>query len=98
MIKEIIMIILTFCFISFAMGLLPNESMDDECSMSEYNKYSNTTGATYFMGRCYIPVYGTYESTERCGTFGISCYETEPYQKGYKGNEICFNLKTGERC
>ncbi len=67
-----------------------------ECSYSEFNP-SNMTGGTKVFGRCYVPFVDTYESTQKCGLFGISCYETKPYIKMYSG-ELCFKLKTGDRC
>ena len=68
----------------------------EKCSRSQYNP-SNVTGATYLFGECYVPYYETYEATEKCGFLGISCRTVEPYVKMSSG-DLCFKLKTGERC
>lgn len=79
-------------------GNVQKDSKEWECVMSSYNKYSNSTEASYFFGKCYVPIYHTYETNEKCGLFGISCYETNnPHTEVIK-DEICFRLKTGELC
>ncbi len=94
-IKELILVIV---IATFAVLMLPQESMAKECSYSKYNTYSNSTnGYNYFLGRCYVKVTMVYESTKECGFLGISCYETEPRTKmDYR--TVCFKLKNGERC
>jgi hypothetical protein len=67
-----------------------------KCISSPYNP-SNLTGGVYLFGKCYVPWYETYESTEKCGFLGISCRDVEPYVKMSTGTR-CFKLKTGERC
>lgn len=68
-----------------------------ECSFSEYNP-SNVSGGQEFFGDCYVPYYGTYTSTTKCGFLGISCdYNVEPYVRMYSG-KLCFKKSTGEPC
>ena len=68
-----------------------------ECSWSKYNP-SNVSGGQEFFGKCYVPYYGTYTSTTKCGFLGISCdYDVEPYVKMYSGT-LCFKKSTGEPC
>lgn len=69
----------------------------DKCSQSRFNP-SNVSGGSYIFGKCYVPYYGTYTSTTKCGFLGISCdYDTKPYVKMSSGS-LCFRLKDGKRC
>lgn len=98
MIKQIILMIMMVVGVVGLMIIAFSFDFRDSnrCISSIYNP-SNLTGGTYIFGKCYVPYYGTYESTEKCGFLGISCYETEPYVKMYTGS-VCFRLKNGEAC
>lgn len=76
-----------------------NPDKINRCAASPYNIYSNNTrGYTYLFGKCYVEVTEYYQTKEKCGFLGISCYEaSESHWEGYT-YEICFNYKTGERC
>ena len=81
-------------FIPTMEGMLGKGSGMDECI-----KYTNVTGGgQYMFGKCYFPEYDYYETNEKCGLLGISCYETsEPYYKRYQTTR-CVVAKTGEDC
>jgi hypothetical protein len=76
-------------------NLLGNDTHN--CSSSPYNIYTNETGGRYFFGKCYVPVTEIYESTEKCGLFGVNCRDTTPHYDSFR-HGVCFKLKTGERC
>jgi len=84
-----------------AFSIVTEDEKDFECSYSKFNKYSNSTEATYLFGNCYIPVSGSYKSTSKCsgGFMGMfeSCREVSEYNKHYQ-KDICFKLETGELC
>lgn len=79
-----------------------NNSKNLACAISEFNVYSNSTEATYVFGKCYVPVYDSYQTREVCrgGFLGIgqSCYESEKAHTEVIRGSVCFKLKTGERC
>ncbi len=95
-IKKHLVIVILLLIIGIG-GLFLFDMDSEECSWSKYNVYTNISGGVRFFGNCYVPIVGTYDSKEKCGFLGISCYETEPYTRFYKG-EVCFKLKTGELC
>ena len=93
----ILLIVLVIGIVLLEMNLGIISGKAEKCSASKYNP-SNVSGGRYFAGKCYVPVYHTYQTNEECGLFGISCYETsEPRTKMFT-TEACFQLKTGELC
>ena len=92
-------LIVTGMVILIALGIIGVFNIDfdsKKCSYSQYNP-SNVSGGKYFFGKCFVPYYETYESTEKCGFLSISCRTVEPYVKMNSG-ALCFKLKTGELC
>lgn len=84
-------------------GVLDPERFTDrreECAMSIYNIYSNSTEARYHDGRCYVEEYYWEETRVVCHEtlFSISCYESDTSRKELKSRVVCFYLETGERC
>lgn len=73
------------------------EFNSEKCVNNKYNPSNISGGSTYVLGKCYVPFYEVYTSTEKCGTFGIVCRETEPYVK-MSSRGYCFRLKDGTRC
>lgn len=49
-------------------------------------------------GKCYVGVTHYYESNERCGLLGISCYESSKSHVEEFTDSVCFELKTGKPC
>ena len=90
---------ITIFLMIFAIYLMNQVDANSEvCARSEFNRFSNSTQASRYFNECYVDVYESYESTEECGLFGISCYERNvPSTKHYR-KSICFNIKTGEIC
>ncbi len=76
-----------------------NEESQMKCMLADNTK-SNMTSSAFTLndGKCYYDTWDSYESNEKCGTLGFSCYETsEPYTKTYKVTK-CFRLDNGETC
>ncbi len=87
-------IVLIFWWMPNALGAIGAEEYVDDC----YQYVNTTWGVRYAFGKCYIQENSYYESNEKCGFLGISCYETsEPYYKTIRETK-CITAKTGERC
>lgn len=97
-IKELIKIIIITSICIFLISFFNTINKGEECVYSQYNTYSNSTeGYFRFFNKCYVTINIVYESTERCGFLGFSCYKTEPETKMYNV-KVCFNLKNGKKC
>ena len=107
MIKEIMALIMSIVGVC-ALGQLTQDytSETNACDFSEYNTYSNATGATKIFNRCYVDVGRCipYEKTYEChgGFIGIgqSCYELNKPETAcsWSNEEICFDIRNGELC
>lgn len=96
---QIILFIVLVVVIMSVVTLMTSLDNSSKCANSPYNIYSNSTeGYSQIGNKCYVSILEHYETRERCGTLGISCYEaSEPHTEAYY-TSVCFNIKTGMRC
>lgn len=88
---------MTLFILIVLIGFLAVDLDSEECSLSEYNTYTNITGGMRLLGNCYVPTNNVITKTEKCGTFGFVCRDVEPYQENFNSG-VCFKLKNGEFC
>ena len=98
-IKIILLVLFNIILFSGAFLFLTDlVSLDShECSYSEYNIYTNTTGATRIFNHCFVPTNSVITRTEKCGFLGFVCRDVEPYLIN-SGGSVCFELKDGGLC
>jgi len=105
-IKMIFVLIIATAFVIFTVFIaVPymNNFSDEQnkCDLSPFNTYTNQSNGAYvsFWGnKCQIPITEFYETKKNCGTFGISCYESEDTHTEWYTYYVCFKYKTGESC